>query len=760
MRHSALICLALCLLALPAGARTYVITPAGTGDFGTIQAALNAVSDGDVIELINGTFTGPGNRDLDYLGKAVTVRSVSGNPINCVIDCTGSHAEAHRGFYFHYGATEATRLEGITIKNGYVPATTGNPWGGAILCYNASPTITNCVLEGNYAAQGGGGIRVTYGSPVISGCTIRGNRSAYGGGVLLWGDGTRLTDCRIEDNEATGDGAGIYCTTECTAELTGLVICGNHAGAVGKGGALVCSDCAPTISHCTLVGNEAYGGSGIWTLAGAQPVIDHTIIAFGVHASAFLCQTGGGASLTCCDVFGNEDGDFTACAQGQQGVDGNIGSDPLFCDRLGGDYTLHWTSLCSPVMNPECGLIGALPAACGAIVSPDGSGSYPTIQAAIDGASEGATIVLGEGVFSGPGNRDIDLQGKSLRIAGIVGATGTIIDCEGSEAEPHRGFIFDQSDTPETGIVGITITHACAPGPDRLGGAVRIVNSSPTLRDCIFTDNRARAGGAVSCEDTAFPMIVGCTFARNEADQGGAIIASNTSAPEVARCTFAENSATSPDVAGACIESASYSQVVVTTAILSFSPQGQAVRCTTAGSVTLTCSDIFGNAGGDWTDEIASQAALRWNFSADPLFCNIAQDDYGLWNNSPCIREVCGVIGAWPMGCETPSGIDADLPPASAGPALMHGSPNPFTGGATIRARAPENWRGQSLVADVVGIDGRWVRELAAPVQDPGAVDLFWDGRTSDGREAPAGVYLVRLRNGAERHALRVVLVR
>jgi predicted outer membrane repeat protein len=756
MRHSALLCLALCFLVLPAGARTYVITPAGTGDFGTIQAALNAVSAGDVIELINGTFTGPGNRDLDYLGKAVTVRSVSGNPDNCVIDCAGTQAEPHRGFHFHTAETEAARLEGITVKNGYLTGTGTDAWGGGILCYYASPTITNCVLEGNYAHEDGGGIMVTHGSPVISGCTIQANRAGWGGGVLLWGDGTQLTDCRIENNEATSNGAGIYCTTACIADLTRLTICGNHTN--GKGGAIVCNNCAPRISQCTMAENEATGGSGIWTLANAQPVIDRTIIAFGVHASAFLCETGGGASLTCCDVFGNEDGDFTACVQGQQGVDANVAADPLFCDRVGGDYTLQWASPCGPQLS-DCGLIGAWPAACGAIVYADGSGSYPTIQAAVDGASEGVTIVLGEGVFSGPGNRDIDLQGKGLRIVGLGGATGTIIDCEGSEVEPHRGFIFDQGETPGTEIVGITIMHAYAPGPDCRGGAVRIVNSSPTLRDCIFVENRALSGGAVSCDNTSFPVIEGCTFARNEAERGGAL-ASDMSGPQVASCTFAENTATSPDVAGACIESANYSQVAVTNAILSFSPQGQAVRCTTAGSVTLTCSDIFGNAGGDWTDGIASQAALRGNFSADPRFCDLAQDDYGLWNNSPCIREVCGVIGAWPMGCETPQGVDSDRLSASAGPMLMHGSPNPFTGGATIRARAPENWRGQSLVADVVGIDGRWVREFAAPVQDPGAVDLFWDGRTSDGREAPAGVYLVRLRNGAERHALRVVLVR
>ena len=70
-----------------ASAATYVVQPDGTGDFPTIQAAINAVVDTDIIELADGTFTGDGNRDLDYLGKAITIRSQSGDPSVCVIDC-------------------------------------------------------------------------------------------------------------------------------------------------------------------------------------------------------------------------------------------------------------------------------------------------------------------------------------------------------------------------------------------------------------------------------------------------------------------------------------------------------------------------------------------------------------------------------------------------------------------------------------------------------------------------------------------------
>ena len=90
MRYFILISSMILGLVAAATATIYVVNPEGTGDFPTIQEALDACIDGDIIELTDGTFTGDGNRDIDYLGKAITVRSQSGDPEMCTIDC-----EAH-----------------------------------------------------------------------------------------------------------------------------------------------------------------------------------------------------------------------------------------------------------------------------------------------------------------------------------------------------------------------------------------------------------------------------------------------------------------------------------------------------------------------------------------------------------------------------------------------------------------------------------------------------------------------------------------
>ncbi len=64
-------------------------------DASTIQAAIDAATDGDIVEVARGTYAGDRNRDIDFRGKAITVRSVEGPEVT-TIDCGG-----RRGVYFH-----------------------------------------------------------------------------------------------------------------------------------------------------------------------------------------------------------------------------------------------------------------------------------------------------------------------------------------------------------------------------------------------------------------------------------------------------------------------------------------------------------------------------------------------------------------------------------------------------------------------------------------------------------------------------------
>ncbi|UCG51786.1 MAG: right-handed parallel beta-helix repeat-containing protein [Candidatus Latescibacterota bacterium] len=97
-------------------------------------------------------------------------------------------------------------------------------------------------------------------------------------------------------------------------------------------------------------------------------------------------------------------------------------------------------------------------------VNPDGTGDAPTIQDAFDLGVSGDTILLANGTFRGDGNRDIDHHGKSVVLRSEAqDPRKCIIDCEGSEADPRRGFYFHFDEGPGAILEGVTIKNAYAP---------------------------------------------------------------------------------------------------------------------------------------------------------------------------------------------------------------------------------------------------------------------------------------------------------
>ncbi len=102
-RHRTVVSILLFLILLAAGAdaRIWEIRPDGTGDAPTILAAVDSASyDDDIIELVDGVYTGDGNRDLYTMGKMLLIRSQSGDPTACIIDLEGAESEPHFGISY------------------------------------------------------------------------------------------------------------------------------------------------------------------------------------------------------------------------------------------------------------------------------------------------------------------------------------------------------------------------------------------------------------------------------------------------------------------------------------------------------------------------------------------------------------------------------------------------------------------------------------------------------------------------------------
>jgi hypothetical protein len=325
--------------AAPALAESYLIRPDGSGDLPTIAAAALVAAFGDTIELADGVFTGDGNRDVEILG--LVVRSTSGDPGACVIDCEGSAADPHAGLYVRFGL----QVDGITIRNAYTTSAMPRVSGGGLLVDQAV-LVTNCVFTNNFAEGSGGGIKIRYmddafESARVRNCVIAGNRAGSGGGIAV---------------------------EEANPEIEGCVITGNRA-LTGSGGGILFEDSDAEILSSTIAGNFAEANGGGFSSDGLQ-LYENAIIwdncALGAGDEGMIAA--GGAGFTCCvvDSAGIDHAaglvDYTDC----------VFDDPLFCGRascddaptIGGDYTLSLGSPALPEGNVCLVLIGALGQAC------------------------------------------------------------------------------------------------------------------------------------------------------------------------------------------------------------------------------------------------------------------------------------------------------------------------------------------------------------------------------------------------------------
>jgi subtilisin family serine protease len=171
-------------------------------------------------------------------------------------------------------------------------------------------------------------------------------------------------------------------------------------------------------------------------------------------------------------------------------------------------------------------------------------GDFPTIQAAINQAWEGDTVVVADGNHTGHGYRDIDFKGKAITVRSQYGPENCIIDCKGKIEERYRGFYFHSGEDANSVVKGFTITNGYA--PDGEGGAIKCIDSSPTIENCIFSGNSALNYGGGMHNSNSSPTLKNCTFSENlvtsDLYSRGSGMCNHYGNPTLINCTFTGNS--------------------------------------------------------------------------------------------------------------------------------------------------------------------------------------------------------------------------
>lgn len=237
-------CILTCLFGIASSAIAETINV--PGDHATIQQAIDAASDGDLILVDAGLFV----ERLDPDGKELTIRGTvdgSGDPVTIVDgDAGGSVITIDSGEDW-----DTTIFENLVIRNGTGTDLWGQTHGGGIyIGFGDGARFENCHVLDNEADKGGG--LFCMGLTRCRDCTFTGNRCLwnfpFNGSAVLKGDAfgqlLLLEGCTVTGNFAPGPETwAVFSYYSQTIDVSDSIICDNEA--------LECSHCGGSSNYAS-----------------------------------------------------------------------------------------------------------------------------------------------------------------------------------------------------------------------------------------------------------------------------------------------------------------------------------------------------------------------------------------------------------------------------------------------------------------------------------------------------------------------------
>jgi len=312
-------------------------------------------------------------------------------------------------------------------------------------------------------------------------------------------------------------------------------------------------------------------------------------------------------------------------------------------------------------------LVACLPLWAGTIVvDAAGGGDYTDIQSAIDEAEDGDTVLVkpGEYVIDEPINFNrlhdpADPQSppvKDIAVRSEAGPEETIIRMSDQPADPNRTSIaiFGNGESEDSILEGFTLTGGRGTlAQERAGGTWWMAGGgvfcydkcSPTLVQCVITDNTAQLG-AVACAYDASPTLIECTIAGNlSTTYGGGLFLWYTGPVALIRCAIVENVCVGSYGGGidAYFSSPTLTDCWIYRNVVYGDPGGGGINCG-GGSPTLTGCVIQGNQAGSSGGGVCAVEGATPSLTNCLIFGNVAGQSGGGYSGTGTLVN-CTITG-------------------------------------------------------------------------------------------------------------------